>query len=183
MNILHVQNHLVLLMCRVIRQYHALFIFNHVNSVLIVREQNEGDVQHVLKNTPFTQYCYEEYIRPTSYLRFLSYHDSCLRSHISFIIHQLRLRFDQIHQHDEISTEDVKLGELLEKDYYYQKLLPLVICDSVKCVYLKQHKKVLQNGVMTHVLDVSARCRSYDQCTEETLVTEAHKSKCLDFGY
>ena len=115
-----------------------------------------------LSSIMWTQYCYEEYIRPTSYLRFLSYHDSCLRSHISFIIHQLRLRFDQIHQHDEISTEDVKLGELLEKDYYYQKLLPLVICDSVKCVYLKQHKKVLQNGVMTHVLDVSARCRSYD---------------------
>ena len=50
--------------------------------------------------------------------------------------------------------EDAKLGELLEKDYYYQKLLPLVICDSVKCVYLQKHKKVLQNGVMTHVLDV-----------------------------
>lgn len=61
-----------------------------------------------------------------------------------------------------MTTEEVQLGELLEKDYYYQKLLPLVICDSLKCVYLQQHKKVLQNGVMTHVLDVSMKWKSDD---------------------
>lgn len=42
----------------------------------------------------------------------------------------------------------------MESDYYYKKLIPLIMCDSVRDVYLEQQKKILQNGVMTSVLDV-----------------------------
>lgn len=44
--------------------------------------------------------------------------------------------------------------QTLQEDYYYQKLLPLVICDSTREVYLCQGRKVLQNGVTTDVLEV-----------------------------
>ena len=52
------------------------------------------------------------------------------------------------------TEEELKLVQTLQEDYYYQKLLPLVICDSTREVYLYQGKKVLQNGVTTDILEV-----------------------------
>ena len=46
--------------------------------------------------------------------------------------------------------------ELLQDDYYYQKLLPLVICDATREICLCQQKKVLQNGVAIDAADVVA---------------------------
>ena len=42
----------------------------------------------------------------------------------------------------------------LDNDLYYKRVLPLMICDSVKEVYIEQKKKIIQNGVMTNILDV-----------------------------
>ena len=42
----------------------------------------------------------------------------------------------------------------LDDDIYYKKVIPLMICDSVKEVYIEQQRKIIQNGVMTNILDV-----------------------------
>lgn len=77
-----------------------------------------------------------------------------LRGHIRYEIHQLRLRVSQIAKNEERSSSEQQLMELVQNDYYYGKLLPLVTSDSVKHVYLEHRKRVLQNGVMTSVLEV-----------------------------
>lgn len=61
----------------------------------------------------------------------------------------------QIAKNEERSSSEQQLMELVQNDYYYGKLLPLVTSDSVKHVYLEHRKRVLQNGVMTSVLEVS----------------------------
>ena len=77
-----------------------------------------------------------------------------LRGHIRVEIHQLRLQADVIGMKEKKTEEELQLVQTLQEDYYYQKLLPLVICDSTREVYLCQGKKVLQNGVTTDVLEV-----------------------------
>lgn len=77
-----------------------------------------------------------------------------LRGHIRVVIHQLRLQADVIELKEKKTEEELSLVKTLQEDYYYQKLLPLVICDSTREVYLYQGKKVLQNGVTTDVLEV-----------------------------
>lgn len=77
-----------------------------------------------------------------------------LRGHIRLEIHQLRLRVSQIAKNEERSASERELMELVQKDYYYGKLLPLITSDAVRHVYLEHRKRVLQNGVMTDVLEV-----------------------------
>ena len=52
--------------------------------------------------------------------------------------------------------EEKNLVTSVNKNYYYQKLLPLVISDAVKEVCLKHQKKILRKGVMTDVREVMA---------------------------
>lgn len=79
---------------------------------------------------------------------------SQLRGHIRFEIHQLRLRVSQIAKNEERSESEQQLMEMVLNDYYYGKLLPLITSDAVKHVYLEHQKRILQNGVMTDVLEV-----------------------------
>lgn len=79
---------------------------------------------------------------------------SVLKGHIRTILHQLRLRVVQIELESTNLPEEMELRTLLQKDYYYKKILPFIICDSVKEQYFYQNRKVLQNGVMTDVSDV-----------------------------
>lgn len=80
--------------------------------------------------------------------------DSVLRGHIRSVIHQLRLRVSQIELENTGFEEEQALAKVLKGDYYYKKLLPLVICDSIKEQYCYINKKVLQDGVMTDVRKV-----------------------------
>lgn len=67
------------------------------------------------------------------------------------MIHQLRLRVAQIELENNGLAEEIELARLLKNDYYYKRLLPLILCDSIKEQYYYLNKKVLQEGVMTDV--------------------------------
>ena len=77
-----------------------------------------------------------------------------LRGHISVMIHQLRLRVAQIEMEGKHIPEEDQLCTLLQDHYYFQKILPLVIADGVRQIYLMERKRILQNGVMTEVNEV-----------------------------
>ena len=79
---------------------------------------------------------------------------SVLKGHIRTIINQLRLRAIQIEHETTAYPEEMELRKLIINDDYYKKLLPLVLCDSVKELYFYQNKKIMQNGVMTDVCEV-----------------------------
>ena len=69
----------------------------------------------------------------------------------------------QIAKNEERSESEQQLMEMVLNDYYYGKLLPLITSDAVKHVYLEHQKRILQNGVMTEVLE--ERCGRSVACS------------------
>ena len=105
-----------------------------------------------------------------------------LKGFIRRVVNQLRLRVEQIKMEGMKTPDERQLVALLNRDYYYQKLLPLVMSDAVKDVCLKQQRKVLRRGVMTDVREVSAEEEDDGQCEVDVLLKEAESSKCIDIG-
>lgn len=105
-----------------------------------------------------------------------------LKGFIRRVVNQLRLRVEQIKMEGMKTPDERQLVALLNRDYYYQKLLPLVMSDAVKDVCLKQQRKVLRRGVMTDVREVSAEEEDNGQCEVDVLLKEAESSKCIDIG-
>lgn len=78
-----------------------------------------------------------------------------MKGHIRTVLHQLRLRVVQIEMESTALPDDIELKKLIINNYYYKKILPMILCDSLKEQYLFLDKKVMQNGVLTDVCDVS----------------------------
>lgn len=77
-----------------------------------------------------------------------------LKGFIRGVMNQLRLRVEQIQMEGVKVSEEKNLVTSLKRNYYYQKLLPLVMSDAVKEVCLRHQKKILRKGVMTDVREV-----------------------------
>ncbi|KAK8812758.1 hypothetical protein WA556_005362 [Blastocystis sp. ATCC 50177/Nand II] len=135
------QHHILQALATVLREYHALFIFNRYDSVLLF----------VVNETPCMQYYYEEYVKK----------DTC------DWVEQIQLEKLKV-------PEEKNLVTSVNKNYYYQKLLPLVISDAVKEVCLKHQKKILKKRVIADVRE----CEGVD-----VLLKEAESSKCLEIGW
>ena len=110
----------------------------------------------MIANPPCMQYYYEEYCRKDTWEWKGVVMGSELKGFIRRVVNQLRLRAEQIKMEGMKTPDERQLVVLLDRDYYYQKLLPLVMSDAVKDVCLRQQKKVLRKGVMTDVREVSA---------------------------
>ena len=128
------------------------------------------------------QYYYEEYCRKDTWAWVRVVTISELKGFIRRVVNQLRLRVEQIKMEGMKTPDERQLVALLNRDYYYQKLLPLVMGDAVKDVCLKQQRKVLRKGVMTDVREVSVEGEDDGQCEVDVLLKEAESSKCIDIG-
>ena len=101
------------------------------------------------------QYYYEEYVKKDTWVWGEKVMRRKLKGFIRRVMNQLRLRVEQI-QLEGVKVPEKNLVTSVNKNYYYQKLLPLVISDAVKEVCLKHQKKILRKGVMTDVREVMA---------------------------
>ena len=128
------------------------------------------------------QYYYEEYCRKDTWAWVRAVTISELKGFIRRVVNQLRLRVEQIKMEGMKTPDERQLVALLNRDYYYQKLLPLVMGDAVKDVCLKQQRKVLRKGMMTDVREVSVEGEDDGQCEVDVLLKEAESSKCIDIG-
>ena len=135
-----------------------------------------------MSNMPCMQYYYEEYCRKDTWAWVRVVTISELKGFIRRVVNQLRLRVEQIKMEGMKTPDERQLVALLNRDYYYQKLLPLVMGDAVKDVCLKQQRKVLRKGMMTDVREVSVEGEDDGQCEVDVLLKEAESSKCIDIG-
>ena len=110
----------------------------------------------MVNETPCMQYYYEEYVKKDTWVWGEKEMRRKLKGFIRRVMNQLRLRVEQIQLEGVKVPEEKNLVTSVNKNYYYQKLLPLVISDAVKEVCLKHQKKILRKGVMTDVREVMA---------------------------
>ena len=110
----------------------------------------------MVNETPCMQYYYEEYVKKDTWVWGEKVMCRKLKGFIRRVMNQLRLRVEQIQLEGVKGPEEKNLMTSVNKNYYYQKLLPLVISDAVKEVCLKHQKKILRKGVMTDVREVMA---------------------------
>ena len=108
----------------------------------------------MVNETPCMQYYYEEYVKKDTWVWGEKVMRRKLKGFIRRVMNQLRLRVEQIQLEGVKVPEEKNLVTSVNKNYYYQKLLPLVISDAVKEVCLKHQKKILKKGVMTDVREV-----------------------------
>ena len=108
----------------------------------------------MVNETPCMQYYYEEYVKKDTWVWREGVMGRKLKGFIRRVVNQLRLRVEQIQLEGVKVPEEKNLVASLNRDYYYQKLLPLVMSDEVKEVCLRQQKKILRKGVMTDVREV-----------------------------
>lgn len=110
----------------------------------------------MVNETPCMQYYYEEYVKKDTWVWGEKVMRRKLKGFIRRVMNQLRLRVEQIQLEGVKVPEEKNLVTSVNKNYYYQKLLPLVTSDAVKEVCLKHQKKILRKGVMTDVREVMA---------------------------